>query len=131
MGAARRVSLVVLAVGITLVVVVGIFPTRTWLEQQAAARRASEQVDALDRENAELEQEIADLQDPEVVADLARRDFSMVKPGEEAYVVLPPADEDSGGTTVVAPTDPAAQPKPATGARWVVELTWDGLTNLW
>ncbi len=133
MAAARRITVAVLAVGITLLIVVGVFPTRTWLAQQASARRAQDELAALEEENADLEQQARDLQDPETVADIARRDFSMVMPGEEAYVVLPPPDEtadDTSEPSVVAPTDVVPEETP-TGVRRIVQLTWQGLTDLW
>jgi hypothetical protein len=73
-----------------LVVVFGVFPTRTWLDQRAAAERAEKQLRVLDAENEELERRIEELSTDEAIERLAREQYNLVKAGEEAYAVLPP-----------------------------------------
>jgi thiamine biosynthesis lipoprotein ApbE len=67
--------MVILTVG---VLVVGAFPTRTWLAELDAANDAARaQADAL-RTDSEIER-------------LAREQYGYAKAGEEVYQVLPPA----------------------------------------
>ena len=68
----------------------GVFPTRTYLAQRAATARAEEKLDVLGEQNAELERRARDLQRDSEIERLAREQYNLVKPGEEAYAVLPP-----------------------------------------
>jgi cell division protein FtsB len=67
-----------------------VFPTRTYLAQRAAADTARERLEVLTAENEALERRIEQLGTPEEVEAIARRDYGLVRPGEEAYAVLPP-----------------------------------------
>ena len=71
------------------VLALGVFPTRIFLDQRAATAEASERLEVLRAQNAAYEERIAALQDPEEIERLAREQFNLVKPGEEAYAVLP------------------------------------------
>lgn len=66
-----------------------IFPTRTWLDQRAEASEASHTLDGLISEQGHLRADISRLRTDEEVERIARRDFSLVFPGEEAYALLP------------------------------------------
>ena len=78
---------------IVAVIVVGVFPTRSYLSQRAAIASASKQVDDLSSTNDTLQAEADRLQsDAEIEAEA--RKYGLVKPGEEAYHVLP-APEDA------------------------------------
>jgi cell division protein FtsB len=68
----------------------GVFPTRTYLAQRAATARAEEKLDVLGEQNAELERRSRELQRDSEIERLAREQYNLVKPGEEAYAVLPP-----------------------------------------
>jgi cell division protein FtsB len=78
------------AVAVVLVLVLGVFPTRTWMQQRAARDRAAEQLDVLAAENAKLETRIQALSTDAEIERLARQWYNLVRPGEEAYAVLPP-----------------------------------------
>jgi len=67
-----------------------VFPTRTILAQRAATRRASSELSALDRRNRALERRIDRLRTPSEIERLARKEYGLVRPGEEAYAILPP-----------------------------------------
>jgi cell division protein FtsB len=70
------------------VIVVGVFPTRSYLSQRAAIASASNRVDDLTSTNATLQAEVDRLQtDAEIEAQA--RAYGYVKPGEEAYHILP------------------------------------------
>jgi cell division protein FtsB len=85
----RRLVVPVLATAlIVAVIVVGVFPTRSYLSQRAAIARASEQVDQLTTTNDSLESDVERLQtDAEIEAQA--RTYGYVRPGEETYHVLP------------------------------------------
>jgi cell division protein FtsB len=89
----RRIVRAVVASGAVLiglaVLVFGVFPTRTWLEQRAAASRAEERLRVLNEQNAVLQERIDELSTDEAIEQIARRDHLLVKPGEEAYAILP------------------------------------------
>ncbi|CAN5856726.1 hypothetical protein BH24ACT3_BH24ACT3_09220 [soil metagenome] len=72
------------------VLFLGVYPTRTYLAQRASASAATEQLGVLERQNDELAQRITALRTDAEVERLAREQFNLVDPGEEAFVVLPP-----------------------------------------
>jgi len=93
-----RVALGIIAlVGLLFVFV---FPTRTWLDQRRQTREVEEQIELFRAENAKLQEEQARLRSDAAVERLARERFNLVKPGEEAYVIVPPP------TTTTAPAAP-------------------------
>lgn len=89
-GRLRR-SVVPILAGLLLVVVlfVGVFPTRTFFAQREAMAESRSHLAELEAANAELEAEVEALESPEQVEHLARRDFGMVRVGEEPYRILP------------------------------------------
>jgi len=77
--------------GATLVGVlaVAVFPTSTYLDQRAATDEAEQRLEVLRDQNASYEEQIERLQTPEEIERLAREQYNLVRPGEEAYAVLP------------------------------------------
>ena len=90
----RRLVVPLLATAlIVAVIVVGVFPTRSYLSQRAAIASASKQADELSSTNDTLQAEADRLQsDAEIEAQA--RTYGLVKKGEEAYHILP-APEDA------------------------------------
>jgi cell division protein FtsB len=104
-----------------------VFPTRTYLAQRAAAEQARERLAVLTAGNEALERRVEELRTPEEIEAVARRDYGLVRPGEEAYAILPPpppavhlpdawpfgrlADRLSPATTA-APAPPTTVPAP-------------------
>jgi len=68
---------------------VGLFPTRTFLDQRADTRESEERLAVLREQNEAYEDRIARLQTDEEIERLAREHYNLVYPGEEAYAVLP------------------------------------------
>ena len=66
-----------------------VFPTRSYLAQQRQVRNARHAVSVLHAQNAQLATEAKRLQTPEEIERLARSQFNMVFPGEQAYNVVP------------------------------------------
>jgi cell division protein FtsB len=92
--AAVLTALAVLVVGFVLV---GLYPTRTWLRQERAVRGSQRDLSVLQQENQRLQGEIQRLQDPAEIERLARAEYNLVLPGEEAYAIIP------GGTSTTTP----------------------------
>ncbi len=76
----------VLCVGVLFVVV---FPTRSYLAQRAAIRKAQSRLAVLDRRNRRLSAESRRLTTPTEIERLARAQYGLVRPGEQAYAILP------------------------------------------
>jgi cell division protein FtsB len=82
---------------------VGVMPTRTYLQQRSQLAAAQERVDVLAEQNEVLDERIDQLQTDEEIERLAREQYNLVKPGEEAYAILPPADRVPTTTTTTTP----------------------------
>jgi hypothetical protein len=106
------------------VLLVGVFPTRTYLAQRAAISRASEQLDVLQQQNATLEERADLLTSDAEIERLARERYNLVRPGEEAYAVLPPA----GMTTTTTMPPPLAKPDEPDGNP--LRRAWRAVTGL-
>lgn len=92
----RRLAflVVVLLVGAATLAVVA-FPTRTWWAQREELQRTDTRLAELQADTAALEARIAALRtDDAAVEQLARERYGMVKPGEQAYALLPPPPPD-------------------------------------
>jgi cell division protein FtsB len=96
-----------------------VYPLRQYVSQQDRIERLQAKQQALAAENARLEAERKRLHDPAYVQQLAKRDYHVVSPGEEAWVVTgtPPA-------TATSPSATAADPDPP----WY-KRAWQGLTG--
>ena len=67
----------------------GVFPTRTYLAQRSATQGAQEQLNVLRDQNGALEERTRLLHDDAEIERLAREQYNLVRPGEEAYAILP------------------------------------------
>lgn len=67
-----------------------VFPTRTWIDQKAALAETRSELSEVEAANAEMSARIDALYTSSEIERLARRDFSLIYPGEEAYAILPP-----------------------------------------
>ena len=84
----KRASLFTKIVILALIVyaAVAIVHTRSSVAAAEADRAALQaRVDAMLRENAELEYDIEHANDPEVIAEIARRKLGLVMPGEKIF----------------------------------------------
>lgn len=71
------------------VLLLAVFPTRTWLDQRSAISASRAELAELDAELAELDARVAALDSPEEIELIARERYGLVRPGEEAYSLLP------------------------------------------
>lgn len=86
-----------------------VFPTRTWIDQRAAIAETTSSLDALDAERDALEARVAELDTDSEIELIARSQYGLVLPGEEAYAVLPAPEQPVALPTVWpfgAVTDP-------------------------
>jgi cell division protein FtsB len=123
----RRAAWPVLAsVAVVGVLFAGVFPTRTYLAQRASISHAEKQIEVLGKQNDELEARAEKLRTDAEIERLARENYNLVKPGEEAYALLPPPSSGSTTTTV-----PATQAEHREGDdRNFAEKAWDGITGI-
>ncbi len=77
------------------VLVVAVFPTRTWLDQRRDTKTAEAQLATLQSERARIAREATRLDTDEEIEKEARAG-GYVMPGEEAYSVLPAAVDPVG-----------------------------------
>ncbi len=71
------------------ILVVGVFPTRTYLNQKRSIAQASAQLTQLQHDNAALSTEAKRLGTDAEIEHQARQNYDLVMPGEEVYRVLP------------------------------------------
>jgi hypothetical protein len=68
---------------------VGVFPTRILVEQRASTSEAAERLAVLRDQNEAYEDRIDRLETDGEIERIAREQYNLVFPGEEAYAVLP------------------------------------------
>lgn len=85
----RPLLLAAAAVATIVALALYVFPTRTWLDQKAALQQTQADLNELQAERASLEARIAELDTDAEIERIARSQFGLVLPGEEAYAVLP------------------------------------------
>jgi cell division protein FtsB len=95
------ITLVVVLAGITLLAV---FPARTYFAQRHNLAAADDRVTVLTEQNKQLSERVKRLHPDAEIERLAREQYDLVMPGEEAYAILPAPESK-------APT-PKAVPKP-------------------
>lgn len=67
------------------------YPTRSLWDQERDLSRTRSQLAALQHENEQLVAQRQRLQRPAEIERVARHRYNMVRPGERAYSVVPPA----------------------------------------
>jgi cell division protein FtsB len=89
----RRIGRVLGLVGggaaLCALLAVTVFPTSTFLEQRSDTAEAQQRLDVLRAQNEAYEDRIDRLETPEEIERIAREQYNLVFPGEEAYAVLP------------------------------------------
>lgn len=68
---------------------IGLFPTQTFLDQRAATAEAEERLAVLRAQNEAFEERLDRLATDAEIERLAREQYNLAYPGEEAYAVLP------------------------------------------
>jgi cell division protein FtsB len=108
-GVRRRRFLPAALLGVVLVglLFVFVYPTRTFLDERRATSRAQTQLALLQAENKKLAGESKLLNSDAEIERLARERYGLVKPGEQAFVIVPVP------TTPPPPTEPSSNPSSA------------------
>jgi len=115
------------------VLFLAVFPTRTYLTQRATTSAAEERLRVLREENTALEARIARLHRDDEIERIAREQYNLVRPGEEAYAVLPPPASTT--TTTSPPSDESASATlgdgnvPEVHDRSAAQRAWEILTS--
>ncbi len=98
-GEQRRARLVLLgAVVISAVVLFAWFPASSLLSQRSDLAESQSQLSALHSQDAALAQEKKNLSDAGEIGRIAREQYQLVSPGQQAYEVLPPTGSTAGRT---------------------------------
>ena len=100
------------------VLVLAVFPAKAWLDQRANRETLLAQEAALSAQNRTLQERVDQLRSDEEIERLARQ-YNLVKPGEEAYFVLPRPQ-----TPAPAPEAPPPAPEPERS-----RSLWDRITG--
>lgn len=109
----RRVALGTLSTMVFLGLMAGVVPVRQYLEQQRRLDAARQRIDLLDEENRRLAARAEELRTDEEIERLAREQYSLVRPGEEAFALLPGSDEKRPAQAPLKPTTPVKPPEPS------------------
>lgn len=84
-----RARAAVLALGSVAALFMFVYPSRSLLQQRREANHVQDRIELLRSENQKLESEQARLESDAEVERRAREEFSLVRPGEKAYVIVP------------------------------------------
>ncbi|MDQ1497522.1 MAG: hypothetical protein QOI86_862 [Actinomycetota bacterium] len=99
-----------------------VYPTRTYLAQQRDLRAAHQKLALFQQQNGHLETEAKRLESDEEIERIARARFNLVKPGEEAYAIVPVPPKPGAPATPSPAATPAPPPKRTAGPNAV--LNW-------
>jgi cell division protein FtsB len=123
MSRTKRTWLLVGGLALVGVLFVAVFPARTYLDQHRQRQEVLTRMKATDAKNKALEKRIATLHTDAEVERLAREQYNLVRPGEEAYAILPTRP------ATPPPAQAAPKPKARTSAGWL-DRTWHSITSI-
>jgi cell division protein FtsB len=104
-----------------------VFPTRTYLDQRHQLATASERLRVLSSQNAGLSARIDQLHTDTEIERIAREQYHLVRPGETAFAILP---SPAPTTTTVAPAaTPAGPAHPSSRHPGILRRVWERLTS--
>jgi cell division protein FtsB len=113
-GVARARLLLVGAIVVAAVIMVAWFPASSLLHQRTSLSGAQSQLATLHAQDAALAQEAKNLSDSTEIGRIAREQYQLVTPGQQAYEVLQPPGGSAAGTAeagdpgATAPVTPSA-----------------------
>jgi cell division protein FtsB len=119
----RARFLLIGAVGLSAAILGAWFPASALLHQRSDLASASSQLNELHQEDAALAQERKNLSSSTEIARIAREQYQLVSPGQQAYEVLPPSGKAAssnapyaGDPGTKAPVAPSAATELPPGA---------------
>jgi cell division protein FtsB len=107
-----------------------VYPTRTYLAQQRDLRAAHQKLALFQQQNGHLEAEAKRLESDEEIERIARARFNLVKPGEEAYAIVPVPPKPGDPAPQAATPAPAPAPKRSGGANAVLDWMVSALQRI-
>ena len=109
---AHRRSVVALlgSVIVAAVILVAWFPAGALIDQHRTLSQATSTLAQLKQEDRALTAESKNLSNTSEIARIARQQFELVAPGEQAYQILPPAGTEGGATDPYSGDPGSAQP---------------------
>jgi cell division protein FtsB len=116
----KRTWVVAGALATVAILFVAVFPARTYLDQRHQRQEVLARINATDSRNRVLEHRISTLHTDAEVERLAREQYNLVRPGEEAYAILPTRQSQAAA---------AHQPPPASHAGWL-SRTWHSIASV-
>jgi len=119
MRRSRLIGAGLVAIGVLFLAV---FPARTYLDQRHQRQQVTAEIRATDASNKALEQRIKNLNTDAEVERLAREQYNLVRPGEEAYAILPSRQQPPPATPA-----PAQKAKASSG---FLGRTWHSITSI-
>ncbi|MDQ6927875.1 MAG: septum formation initiator family protein [Actinomycetota bacterium] len=97
------------------------YPARAYLAQNQRRSQMAVQVRTMETENRQLQDQAQKLQTDSEIERLARRDYNLVRPGEEVYAVVP-SSTTTTVRTAAAPPRPPSKSIPAKAWDWVTGI---------
>ncbi|HWE65934.1 MAG TPA: septum formation initiator family protein [Acidimicrobiales bacterium] len=110
------------AVVVSAVILGAWFPAHALLQQHTSLASANAQLTHLHQQDAALAQERKNLSNADEIARIAREQYQLVSPGQQAYEVLPPSGAATPGAPYAgdpgtkAPVDPSGSAELPPGA---------------
>jgi cell division protein FtsB len=105
------------AIVLSAVVLFAWFPAGSLLSQRSTLSSTQSQLATLHQQDAALAQEKKNLSDDTEIGRIARQQYQLVNPGQQAYEVLPPSGAAAPGTSYAGdpgskgPVTPSATPE--------------------
>jgi cell division protein FtsB len=88
--ATRRTALALVALAVLgVVALLAVGPIQTYRQQQADTAAAEDGLVTLEDEIADLQQRASDLDEDATIEEIAREEYTLVRPGEVAFALLP------------------------------------------
>lgn len=103
---AGMVRLIAASLALVAILFAFVFPTRTWVAQRSETNAATERLSVLERETEKLEREAERLRSRDEIERVAREQFGLVMPGEQAWAVVPAPSTTTTTTTTTVPPAP-------------------------
>jgi cell division protein FtsB len=85
----RALWLLLASVTVVGVLFIGVYPMRTYLSQRSSLQRAERQMGVLKTQNDKLAEQAQQLNTDSEIERLAREQYNLVRPGEQAIAILP------------------------------------------
>lgn len=99
---ARAGAWLVASAAVIAVLLLFVFPTRTYLDQRHQLALATQQLKVLNSANAQLSAQADKLHSNNEIERIARDRYHLVRPGEQAFAILPAPSPPSASNAVPA-----------------------------